>query len=818
VGEACGEWEARDSIPFHPKAPAGSTLDRLLRRSGLDRESFRITNVVWAQPPRNWLEGSPWETQAIEAYREHLDNVIREMRPRCIVALGNVALKRLTASGGRGQSITACRGYVLRGDGAWVIPTFHPSYILQGQQSKSGAVIFDLLHAVEIAKTGFERRPVRYVADPTLEDLLAFERAYNPDVHALSYDIETPESGELDEEDTEARDISYNIIRISFCYDGDTGYAISFPWSPPFIAVAKRLLASRGEKRTWNGNNFDNPRLEASGCIINGRRIDAMWGWHFLQPTLPRSLAFVTPFYGWTQEPWKHLNSSQPGYYSAADAHATQLNADGIERDLKRQGQWERYLSHVVDVGEVLTRMGKTGLPYDPVRAKAFGEELQAKYDERYEELQRIIPVELKPVHPKQGYKRVPASTDGMRLITVPVLDEAMNTTTVERWARVEPFLPTSWQQVLAYIKFKKHKPGTQRKTRKETSDEDTLERLWRKHRDPTYNLIIECRQLRKVLGTYVGGWKPGRDGRIHSTPGFWGKMYRISWRNPNIGATIQDKREEYIAAGFRKCVACAPGRVLVEVDWRGIEAVLVGYFAEDSDYMRLAGLGVHSFMALHMAGDAISPSLPDDELRDRFRHIKKTQPKLYDDAKHTIHGTNYGMGPRLMAQLYDMSEKEARRLQELYFGLFPRIRDWQHKTIERASQEARLSNPYGYVMWFWDVYRWNSRQQRFELGEDAKSAVAFLPRDTAAGMLKDAVLRLRPLADDGIMLATAHDAILCECPEREAEDIARRVVTEMERPVPELGGLVIRTEAKMGGAWDKDAMEVIDLGILSRA
>ena len=32
MGEAPGELEARDSIPFHPKAPAGSTLDRLLRR------------------------------------------------------------------------------------------------------------------------------------------------------------------------------------------------------------------------------------------------------------------------------------------------------------------------------------------------------------------------------------------------------------------------------------------------------------------------------------------------------------------------------------------------------------------------------------------------------------------------------------------------------------------------------------------------------------------------------------------------------------------------------------------------------------------
>src|SRR5882672_2859102 len=190
--------------------------------------------------------------------------------------------------------------------------------------------------------------------------------------------------------------------------------------------------------------------------------------------------------------------------------------------------------------------------------------------------------------------------------------------------------------------------------------------------------MIRECRQLNKVLGTYVKGWKPGRDGRIHATPGHWGKMFRVSWRRPNISATIQDKQEAYVASGFRRCVATTSGRTLLECDWRGIEAVLVGWFAGDQDYQRLARLGVHSFMASHMLGRPADISWSDHDLLECFREIKGTQRALYDDAKHTVHGTNYGMGPRLMADLYEMPEREAKRLQGLYFDLFPKIKLWQ--------------------------------------------------------------------------------------------------------------------------------------------
>src|SRR5262249_47001800 len=158
------------------------------------------------------------------------------------------------------------------------------------------------------------------------------ERGYNPDRHFLSYDIETLETGTLDEEEVEEKDedISFTITRISLCYEGKEASAISLPWQEPYIGVARRMLASLGPKRVWNGN-FDNPRLMASGVPPLGRIYDSMWAWKFLQPTLPRSLGFVAPFYNWTGEPWKHTSDSEPERYSCQDAHALQLIADGVD-------------------------------------------------------------------------------------------------------------------------------------------------------------------------------------------------------------------------------------------------------------------------------------------------------------------------------------------------------------------------------------------------------------------------------------------------------------------------------------------------------
>ena len=432
----------------------------------------------------------------------------------------------------------------------------------------------------------------------------------------------------------------------------------------------------------------------------------------------------------------------------------------------------------------------------------------------------------------------------------------------VTRWVKLMDFNPGSFKQKLALFKAFGHKAKVDRKTKSASSGEETLKSLIAAHCDSKkesdqkavecYRAIRETQALTKVLGTYVKGWRPGADGRIHATPGIWGDMFRISWRKPNLAATVSDKKEIQIASGFRKCIRCADDEIIIESDWKGMEALIVGELAGDEVYKRLARLGVHDYMGLHMIRQPIGLESTDDELKAKFKWFKATYPKLRDDAKHTVHGKNYGMTEFLMAELYEMSRKRAKELLDLYDRLFPKIKAWQQATILKAHTDTRLVNPWGYRMPFWDVYRWN--QKRFNklremwvkyltqglpsrkddlkwierivaegggqpaierlsygLGEEAKSAISFLPRDIGAAMLKDALLRLESdyqLVSRGIIRCCIHDSILAICKRSEAPEVAQQVKDAMSAPVAQLNGLVIEVEQSAGMTWDKSAME----------
>ena len=94
----------------------------------------------------------------------------------------------------------------------------------------------------------------------------------------------------------------------------------------------------------------------------------------------------------------------------------------------------------------------------------------------------------------------------------------------VRRWCRVVPFNPNSWQQLLVYMDAKRHKRPKSRKSEnadgspKDTTEKKELIRLANRHGDDFYLKVIEYRELCKMRGTYIEGFKPQPDGRVHTT------------------------------------------------------------------------------------------------------------------------------------------------------------------------------------------------------------------------------------------------------------------------------------------------------------
>jgi uracil-DNA glycosylase family 4 len=334
LGEAMGDQEVIEGLPFRPSGQSGAVLERSIKRIGTSREQYVLWNAVPVQPPKNKLSGASYETAAVEWGRTMLEEVIDKYRPRVILALGATAVRQTTGMCGPKMSMNLLTGYVLpplKPSYPPVVACFHPAYLRRGKMSHFGVLMRCLRLALRVAQ-GLNQLvlppvndpPPGYILHPTEAQAQEFEYEvrHQPEEGFLAYDIETYYSTEEDE--AEEHD-SKEIRSIQFSLRPDSG--IFMPWREPYTESARRILASETCKGGWNNWRFDDPAIRATGIEINGKIIDLMWAWHHWQPDLPRKLQFAAamqgsrihePSHSWPFA-WKHLDSQSPQFYGIVD-------------------------------------------------------------------------------------------------------------------------------------------------------------------------------------------------------------------------------------------------------------------------------------------------------------------------------------------------------------------------------------------------------------------------------------------------------------------------------------------------------------------
>ncbi len=133
IGEGPGADEDTTGRPFVGRA--GQLLTKMIEAIDLKREDVYIANVVKSRPPGNRAP----ERDEVEACIPFLFRQIAAIRPKLIVALGNPAMQALLDTK---IGITRMRGEFhpfTRIEGIWVMPTFHPAYLLRSPDKKREA-------------------------------------------------------------------------------------------------------------------------------------------------------------------------------------------------------------------------------------------------------------------------------------------------------------------------------------------------------------------------------------------------------------------------------------------------------------------------------------------------------------------------------------------------------------------------------------------------------------------------------------------------------------------------------------------------------
>jgi DNA polymerase len=135
IGEAPGPQENIQGKPFVGRA--GQLLDKILQAAEFDPEKdVYITNSVFRMPPGT--DGKAFRkpsNEEIEYYRPYVQEIIRLVDPHIMLLTGNVACYSILGKTG----ITKLRGEWTHLNDRWIMPIFHPSYLLRNPSKAPGS-------------------------------------------------------------------------------------------------------------------------------------------------------------------------------------------------------------------------------------------------------------------------------------------------------------------------------------------------------------------------------------------------------------------------------------------------------------------------------------------------------------------------------------------------------------------------------------------------------------------------------------------------------------------------------------------------------
>lgn len=346
----------------------------------------------------------------------------------------------------------------------------------------------------------------------------------------------------------------------------------------------------------------------------------------------------------------------------------------------------------------------------------------------------------------------------------------------------------------LAEALFDKLGLAEQKKTKTgRSTDIEVLEKLaaMENRGDPRTcvpRLVIEYRQLQKLIGTYLGNLQAAihpTTGRIHSTfHQLVTATGRLASHNPNL-QNIPVRTD--VGRLIRKAFLAPPGYRLICADYSQIELRVLAHFSEDAALLEAFANGedIHTAVASQVFG--VEPSLVSREMRNR--------------AKTINFGIIYGVTPfGLARRIEGLDVSSATRLISDYKAKFPGIDQFLQECIRQAMDQGWVSTILGRRRAIPEIYSTNRGHRA--LGE--RLAINSVVQGSAADLIKTAMVRVQNRIDrDRLpmkLLLQIHDELVLESPEELAQNHAEIVRTEMEQAMTLR--VPLQAEAGIGVDW----------------
>ena len=300
------------------------------------------------------------------------------------------------------------------------------------------------------------------------------------------------------------------------------------------------------------------------------------------------------------------------------------------------------------------------------------------------------------------------------------------------------------------------------------------------------FRSVLEYRQYAKLKSTYADGLLKAMDpdGRVRTnfqmTVTATG---RLSSTEPNL-QNIPTRTD--LGSEFRRMFTAADGCVLVDADYSQIELRILAHIAGDEG-MKAAFLAGGDFHA---------------ETAAKVFHVDRADVthEMRRRAKAVNFGIVYGISAFSLSQDLGVTVAEAKAYMEAYFATFPGVRHYMDEVVRKARETGYVETLFHRRRDLPELTSSNKNMQSF--GE--RVALNMPIQGTAADVMKLAMAavwkRLREEKRSARLVLQVHDELIVECPENEAEAVAKLLEEEMERVVHL--SVPLTAEAHWGKNW----------------
>ncbi len=321
------------------------------------------------------------------------------------------------------------------------------------------------------------------------------------------------------------------------------------------------------------------------------------------------------------------------------------------------------------------------------------------------------------------------------------------------------------------------------------STDASVLETLAAETEHPLPALVLEYRELTKLLGTYLAplpGFVSERDGRLHASFNQVGAATgRLSSSDPNIqNIPVRTETGRLIRRAF---TASADDRLLLTADYSQVELRMLAHLSGDAEMTRAfeAGLDIHAFVASQVY------SVELDEVTAEMRRVAKT----------VSFGIVYGQTAFGLAKTLRIPQGDAAAFIEAYKARYQGIDRFLQECIDFAKEHGYVATLLGRRRPVSEIHSRNRNLR--SLGE--RLAINTVVQGSAADLIKLAMRELdaRLVGDDTLdayMIIQVHDELVFDVAEAHAERVLQVVREEMtgakELDVP------LAVDAALGRDW----------------